>query len=338
MADRIPVVLVTGFLGSGKTTLVNRFLATPAGAGAGVIVNEFGEVGVDHRLFVHAAERVELLARGRAQRTDIGRAFHELVRRAKSDADPVLRIVVETSGLADPAPIIGVLADDPWLKAHVMLARVVTVVDAVAGIGNIALFPEARSQVAVADTVVVTKSDLRKARPFDELVSAVQGIAADAEVVDAQQPDFEAATLFGGPRWSLRAPLATSPAAESDAASFVLEPPEPVDWPAFTVWLSALLHVHGRRILRVKGLLRTTTSAGPLAIHGVQTIMHPPTHLPPAACRDCSSFVVFITRGLSGTEIAASYGAFIRRFADEPRDGRGTGASSGARPVVCTGA
>ena len=311
MDGRLGLTLVTGFLGSGKTTLIRRFVETERGANTGIIVNEFGEIGVDHVLFVHAAEQIELVDGGClccARRADVSQAMYRLVQSAR-DGRAFQRVILETSGLADPSPIIATLASDPWLRANVRLASVVAVVDAVAGLGNLEAQGEARRQVAMADTVVVTKRDMRDASSFDDIAAAVRKISPDASIVDAQTPDFDAETLVGGgaamrlnepPRFE-----AEEAGHRDDLTSFTLAVSERVDWPAFTIWLSSLLHAHGDRILRVKGLLNTSTAQTRLAIHGVQHVMHPPTHLPRDP-NDADSFLVFITRGIGRDVVAQS--------------------------------
>lgn len=317
MDDRLALTLVTGFLGSGKTTLIRRYLETDDGADTGVIVNEFGETGVDHSLFVHAAEHVELVEGGClccARRHDVAEAMYRLVRMSR-DGRSFRRAVLETSGLADPAPIIATLDRDPWLRSHVRLASIVAVIDAVSGIDNLRSQAEARRQIAIADTVVITKTDMRAARPFDDIVTQVRDLSPDARIMDAQSADFLLRDILGGlgspAVHHLAAPLEATEIHSQDVTSFTLQLDEQVDWPAFTVWLSALLHAHGSRILRVKGLLRTSSSAEPLAIHGVQHIMHPPTHLPMTQDTD-GSFLVFITRGLERSAISESLTRMMR--------------------------
>lgn len=318
MDDRLALTLVTGFLGSGKTTLIRRFVETEAGADTGIIVNEFGEAGVDHALFVHAAEQIELVDGGClccARRADVAQAMYRLVQAARQGRR-FRRAILETSGLADPAPIIATLARDPWLKSNVRLASVVAVVDAVAGLANLDAQPEARQQVSIADTVVVTKGDMRGACSFQDLARALRGLSPDAPVLDAQDPAFDAEAVLGG-RGSPDAPTRSLfRAAEvadhrADLASFTLELQERIDWPAFTIWLSSLLHAHGDRILRVKGLLHTSSARTRLAIHGVQHVMHPPSHLPMDP-DDPRSFLVFITRGVDRVAVERS----LRRMLD----------------------
>ncbi len=314
---RLPLFVVTGFLGSGKTTLVQRYLGSPDGAGTGVVVNEFGEAGLDHTLVVHAAEHVELVGNGCmccARRADIGRALYDLVRMTREGGRRVFsRAIVETSGLADPAPIIATLERDPWLKHHIRLAGVITVVDAVAGLANLATKTEARRQVAIADRVVITKTDLRAAQDPQRIAEAAMAIAPDSAIHDSQDPDFSLAQLFDereavapiGRRGRVVSEPAEAVSHDAAIGSFTLALPERVDWPAFTLWLSALLHAHGDRILRVKGLVRSSSSEAPLVIHGVQHTMHPPVHLT-GEDDGRPSFLVFITRELELGPIAAS--------------------------------
>lgn len=322
MSDRLPLFVVTGFLGSGKTTLVQRFLRMPGGRGTGVVVNEFGETGLDHKLMVHTAENVELIGNGCmccARREDVGRALYDLVRMSRDAGQPRFsRAIIETSGLADPAPIVGTIARDPWLRQHVELVSVVAVVDAVAGLRNLQDFEEARRQVAISDALVVTKTDMRAADDVRDIVGAARRIAHDLQAHDAQDPDFSLVGLFDcSERQSVArqgtGPFAATEVPDHDVAvgSFTLSLPARIDWPAFTLWLSALLHRHGDRILRVKGLVRTSAGADPIVIHGVQHAMHPPVHLT-GADDGQPSFLVFITRGLDRTAIDGSLMRFLK--------------------------
>lgn len=327
MSDRLPLFVVTGFLGSGKTTLLQRFLRAPGGEGSGVVVNEFGETGLDHQLMVHAAENVELIGNGCmccARREDVGRALYDLVRMSRTAGQPHFsRAIIETSGLADPAPIVGTIARDPWLRQHVELVSIIAVVDAVAGLRNLKTFEEARRQVAISDALVVTKTDMRAAEDARDIVRAAQKIAPDLQTHDAQDPDFSLFSLFDGiDRQALATQrggmFAATEVPDHDAAvgSFTLSLPARIDWPAFTLWLSALLHRHGDRILRVKGLIRTSAGVNPIVIHGVQHSMHPPVHL---VGKDDGqkSFLVFITRGLDRAQIEQSLANFLNSAAKE---------------------
>lgn len=321
MTERLPLYVVTGFLGSGKTTLVQRFLREPGAEGTGVVVNEFGETGLDHQLMVHRAENVQLVGSGCmccARREDVGRALYDLVRMSRTGSTTrFARAIIETSGLADPAPIVGTIVRDPWLRQHVELVSVIVAVDAVAGLRNLQEFDEARRQIAIADALVITKTDMRAADDLRRIVDAAHGISPDLTVHDAQDPGFSLARLFD--KASARTVAAfrngrffaseVSPH-DAEVGSFTILLPDRLDWPAFTLWLSALLHRHGDRILRVKGLVRTSAGADPIVIHGVQHSMHPPVHL--SGTDDGQrSFLVFITRGLQRTAIELSMARFL---------------------------
>lgn len=323
MTERLPLFVVTGFLGSGKTTLLQRLLGKPSTGVTGVIVNEFGEVGLDHRLLVHAEEHLELVEGGCiccARRQDIGEAVHDLVRRSRSEGgNGLARAVIETTGLADPSPVVSALGRDPWMRAHVRLGRVICVLDAVNGLSSIAAHAEALRQMAVADTVVVTKMDMGRAAEWGDLVRAVRAITPDARILDAHAPEFDLEQVFvaedglAPPRGSRF--LSEDTTHTADWTSFVLRRAEAIDWPAFTLWLSALLHAHGSRIVRVKGLLRTTASAAPLVIHGVQHVVHPPRHLRSEDDDGQPGFLVFITNGIERQAIEASLERFLGRLA-----------------------
>lgn len=336
MDEPISLTIVTGFLGSGKTTLIRRFLAD-AGEKVGIVVNEYGEIGLDQLLFVHAAERLELMASGClccARRNDISQALHQLVTRSRaSGGTGIEHALMETSGLADPAPIIATILLDPWLRAHVRLRAVITVLDAVNGRETLARHVEAVRQVSMADAVVITKGDLRGAQDMHTLEAEIRARAPDAAILDAQDADLDLAQLFTRdaalPRVRTGEPDAASTPKDAVAhqtRSFVLPLAEAIDWPAFTLWLSALLHRHGDRILRVKGVVAVRSTGKPLVIQGVQHVMYPPIHLDAGAAPDQKRGLVFITEGIEQDAIEGS----LRRFLAAV-DGAGAVAGNRAR-------
>lgn len=329
MDEPISLTIVTGFLGSGKTTLIRRFLGT-ADEKVGIVVNEYGEIGLDQLLFVHAADRLELMASGClccARRSDMSHALHRLVTRSRADdGSGIEHALMETSGLADPAPIIATVLQDPWLRANVRLRAVVTVLDAVNGPDTLARNVEAVRQVSMADTVVITKSDLRNAHDLQTLEAEIRALAPDANIVDAQDANLDLAQLFTRdaalPRVTANIPDAEpAPLAAviHQTRSFVLKLEEEIDWPAFTLWLSALLHRHGDKILRVKGMVDLRSTGKPLVIQGVQHVMYPPIHLEAGAVPDQERGLVFITTGIEQHAIERSLGRFLAAV-----DGTGT--------------
>ena len=318
MYDPIPLTVVTGFLGSGKTTLLRNFLRTRGGKGVGIIVNELGEVGLDQDLLVHAAETVELMDQGCmccARRGDVAKALHDLIRKARRQGENWIdEAIIETSGMADPAPIIATVLQDPWLRNNVNLRGVITVLDAVDGITNLANHPEAVRQLAIGDVVVLTKSDLREAAARQELERTIASQVPDARVFDCHDPGFDLGEVVLSMS-SSRAPLTGSAEmiqAPHLTTSFVLSLDRDIDWPSFTVWLSALLHRHGQRILRVKGKLYAASTGKPLIIHGVQHMMYPPVHLEFDPDAERRSWLVFITSDIGRDEVASSLARFLR--------------------------
>jgi G3E family GTPase len=321
--DFTPVILLTGFLGSGKTTLLSRLLKDPALGDTAVLINEFGEVGLDHHLLDRIDEEMVLLSSGcvcctvRGELAAAIKALHS--RRARGEVPPFRRVVVESTGLADPLPVIATITADPVLKHHFRMGAVVTTVDAVNGLDQLARQPESVAQAAVADRLVLTKTDLATAEQETATVAALRALNPDAPLLRAAGGALDAAALLGE-----RQALTTisegfrcvpAPAdAENHAAgvsTFALVFEAAIDWTRFGLWLTMLLHRHGGAVLRVKGLRNVAGADTPVAIHGVQQLVHVPTHLsawPDPA--DRRSRLVFITRGLDAGLIERSLRAF----------------------------
>ena len=312
----VPVNVVTGFLGSGKTTLLRRLLASPRLASCAVLVNEFGEVGLDHHLLEAVTGSMVLLDNGCvccAVRDDLRSALLELHgRRERGEVPRYDRVVIESSGLADPAPVLHTLTADPVLRHHYRPGAVVTVVDALHGSAQLDRYPESVKQAALADRMILTKTDLAEpeaARVLEARLRAMNpaaplrhaaalatapapGGALDGE--EAGAPDAAALLMEDAHRADSREKeaerwLATEcgPPAEhaphdhtDDVTSFRIETDEPIDWTVFGIWLGMLLHRHGEDILRVKGIVDVPELEGPVLLNAVQHTVHPPTHLP----------------------------------------------------------
>jgi G3E family GTPase len=300
--SRLPVTILTGFLGSGKTTLLRHALAQEEMADTAVLVNEVGEIGLDHLLVDHVDEDTVLLASGClccAVRADLTGALRRLLlRRQAGDAPPFARVVVETSGLADPAPILSTIATTGFIRDRCSLGAVVTTVDAVYGSDALSRHPEAARQVAFADRVVVTKTDL--VGDTGKLRSALAGRNPGAALLEAAHGKVDPALLFA-PAETPRVPE-TIPAAHSDAlASFDLRWSATLSWGGLIAALERLLAAYGDRIPRIKGLARVAEQSRPMVIHAVHHTLFPPTSLDRPA--EAGSFLTFVTERLRRDEV-----------------------------------
>jgi G3E family GTPase len=303
---KTPVTLVTGFLGSGKTTLISRLLAHPDMGETAVIVNELGEVGIDHHLLRRVDERTVLLNSGCVcctLRGDLADELRDLdSRRARGEIPAFRRVVVETTGLADPAPIVYTLAAEPVVRHQFELDAIVATVDARNGLVE----EESVKQAAVADVLVVTKVDV--ATP-DGLEARLRALNPGADVVEAAFGDVEPARLFGRSRSDPRNFPSAGGHAHGDVRAFCLVLERPLDWTAFGIWLTMLLQARGGDLFRVKGLL-DVGAEGPLLLNGVQHVVHPPEHLDAWPDDDRRSRIVFIGRGLAPEAVERSLLAF----------------------------
>lgn len=310
MADFTPVNLITGFLGSGKTTLLQRLLADPALGDTAVLINEFGEVGLDHHLLERIDETTVLLQSGclcctiRGELSAAIKDFHS--KRERGVVPDFRRLVVESSGLADPFPILSTVQADPVLRHHFRLGNVITTVDAVNGLGR----PESIKQVAVADRLVLTKTDL--VSDCEALVGELRQLNPDAPLWRAAEQPIDAAALFdGGHHSPLRAFPAVAEQPHGSVLAFALTFEGALDWTMFGVWLTMLLNRHGEKVLRVKGILNVEGSATPVAVHGVQHLVHPPVHMAEWPDAGRRSRLVFIVDGLERAAIEHSLAAFL---------------------------
>lgn len=335
---RSPVIIVTGFLGSGKTTLLNHLLKDPSLGDAAVLVNEFGEVGLDHQLIETLDDTTVLLASGCVCctiRDDLKDAVMQLhARRERGEIPPFARIIIETTGLADPAPIIATFSSDTQLRYRYRIALVITTVDSVNGLTTLACHEESQKQAAVADRLVLTKSDLVDPRGSAALRQRLREINLSADVLSAVGGVIDATSLLQADvygtspderiaaRWLAHdaAPAATREAGHAHAPghsrhaagihSFCLVVDDALDWTAFGIWLTMLLHCHGDRVLRVKGILNVRGIDTPVVINGVQHLVHPPVHLARWPDADRRSRIVFIVQDLARDTLEASLAAF----------------------------
>jgi G3E family GTPase len=303
----IPVAIVTGFLGSGKTTLISRILRNPTFARTAVIVNEFGEIGLDHELIASSDETLLALTTGClccAVRSDLVATLLDLQRRRDAGEIAYDRVLIETSGLADPAPILHALMTDGDIAQQHVIDGIVTVVDALHGYAALDRHPEARRQVALADTMLLSKTDIAgSATELRERLAALNPGAA-LHVVGVVAPGM----LFTGSSATTRlmelpALPAHNPferAQHTDGIeTFTLQRERAVPALALTLLLEALAQHCGARLLRVKGLVDIEEMPGrPAVIHGVQHVFAPPEFLDRWPSSDHTTRMVFITQGV----------------------------------------
>jgi G3E family GTPase len=332
------VTVITGFLGSGKTTLLQQLLNSPGLSDTAVLINELGEVGLDHHLLRKTDETTVVLASGCVCctiRDDLGVAMRDLVeRRAAGRIPPFRRLIIETTGLADPVPIVYTVMTEPAVDQAFRIRSVVATVDAVNGETHLARQPESAKQAAIADRIVITKTDLVDRKTVAALAARLHRLNPAALVLTAPSPPPCVDTLLGGEAFGFEGrsaevrawlneeayrDLAERPHAEAAVsrhderiAACCLRFDEPIDWTAFGVWLTLLLHRHGADVLRVKGLIAVAGLGGPVVIHGVQHVIHPPVHLDAWPDEDHSSRIVFVTRGIPRHALEASLSAFDR--------------------------
>jgi len=309
---RLPVTIVTGFLGAGKTTLVKHFLQSPEGAGTAIIVNEFGAVGIDDALLRDSAEQTVLLGNGCVcciTRTDLQVALRGLLfDRERGTVPPFQRIVIETSGLADPAPILQTFSTDRALGGEFHLDVVLTVIDAVNGEATLAAAPEARKQIILADRLIVSKTDLADSVAIESLTRRLQALNPRAPIDVAVEGALDPARVIEPARCENSGFIAEAEHGD-DVKSFVLEQKQPIDWPAFARAMETLIALRGSDLLRVKGLLNVAGCTGPVVVQYVQHLAHPPVELQdwPNVNRD--SRVVFITRNIAEREVRDLFAA-----------------------------
>lgn len=339
----VPVTVLTGFLGAGKTTILNGLLRQPGMEGAAVIVNEFGEVGIDHLLVENIPGEAVLLESGClccSLRGDLVDTMNVLRLRAEAgDIPPFDRLLVETTGLADPAPILQTLIREPLLAGHYRLSAMVTAVDAVNGAEQLDSCPEAVKQAALASLILLTKTDiaapasaaaleerLRRLNPVAERIRAVSGDVRGERIFAAADYDPRAAATSGYP-------VAFTPAPADDGSgrghahdrehghvhgdgivTFCIERDGPVSWAALRVWLDSLTTLRGADLLRVKGLVDVEGHDVPVVIHGVQHIFHPPCEAAawPGGVR--RTRIVCIARGLDADSVSNALDAAVEKL------------------------
>jgi G3E family GTPase len=361
--EPIPMTVLTGFLGAGKTTLLNRLLRDPALKDTAVIINEFGEVGLDHLLVEYVDDNVMLLQSGClccTMRGDLVDALETLLRDLDNKRCTFKRLVLETTGLADPAPVLHTAMMHPYLVMRYRLDGVVTLVDAVNGEATLDAHVEAVKQAAVADRVVLTKSDIADKARIDSLLARLHTLNPAAPVLDAAKGEATPKALLecglydperkipDVKRW-LREEAYADPDAhvhhhhghgdahdhahghdhdhldrnrhDDHIRSFTLTADEPIPAGTFHMFLDLLRSVHGPNLLRLKGIVKLAEHPDkPVVIHGVQHVFHPFSTLERWPDDDHRTRIVFITKDVPERTLREMFAAFLNKAAPDRPD------------------
>ncbi len=320
--------VITGFLGSGKTTLVSGILKQPQGERVAVIVNEFGEVGLDHQLVRHVAEDIVLLDTGClccALRNDLVETIEQLLERRDDMSIPSFdRILVETSGLAEPGPVVHSFMSEAEIVSKLCFDGVIATADAINFERQVETFSETANQLAFADRIVLTKTDIATAAQVNVVRNRLRSINPGAPIIVSTGAPIHMGELFGAglydpvtqvtnvSGWLREEAYATSHAHGHGIRSFCLNLTESIDLVSLTRWLSLLTALHGEEILRLKGIIAIIGEDRPLVIHAIHHLFHPPAFLEKWPYGMKEGRIVFITRNLSEADVRDSMSAYIK--------------------------
>lgn len=345
---QFPITILTGFLGSGKTTLLKNLLQQPGMANTAVVINEFGEVGLDHVLVENADEDMIVMDSGClccTIRGDMIETLRRLIKQRYNGEIPAFdRLMIETTGLADPAPILHTLMTDPVLSHRYRLDGVLVCVDAVNGMSQLDSQRESIKQAAVADRILLTKTDLAKEEQISALTARLKANNPAAPILTVLNGETEVEPLFNlglfNPeektpdvaRWLKEEAFSENHSHHHNhehhdhdhghhhhdvnrhgdgIRAFCIEYDSEIEWDKFVNWIESLISVHGENLLRIKGILDVKEAPGPVVIHGVQHVFHPPSALEAWPDDDHRSRIVMITRNISKVPVQDMFEKFV---------------------------
>lgn len=348
----IPVNLLTGFLGSGKTTLLNRWVHQTSMHNTLVVINEFGAIGLDHQLITQSDEQAVIeMSSGClccTLRGDLSRTLQQALEDLEAQDKPLpARVVIETTGLAEPTSLLQLLMTDHWLAHRFKLDSVVCCVDAANGIATLNSHQESQQQIAVADKLLITKTDLASEEGVSQLANQLAKLNPAAEQWQVINGELSADLLVGAglyagdtqgfqvDQWlkagsyalhkadthpaAFSAPLKNSPLSPHQSGgsphsdginAFCFSVDDPIEPETLEGWLDVLMSLMSGKMLRVKAIVHLTDRDTPLALHGVQHIFHPPAPLPANSVSDRVSRFVFITQNVAPDTVAELYNFF----------------------------